>query len=249
METHAHHLHNSPGNKFWHYFFEFFMLFLAVSLGFFVENLREHYVETERGKQYIRSFYEDLKTDTITFSNLIAYNEDKIIGLSGMFECYDTIKKNWSSTSCLVSMIRNSNGNRGINFSDGTMQQLKNAGGFRLMNKEDRDSIISYDKATQAYLNFQNTALQRSQDDIRSTISLLEDFTANKFLFKKGAGADSSTIEMPLLFSNDKALLNKYFNDLFRYRYFHQRQMSIAISLKEKASRMIKFFNIKYHFE
>ncbi|MCX6221180.1 MAG: hypothetical protein NTZ69_09330 [Bacteroidia bacterium] len=30
METHAHHLHKVPGNKFWHYFYEFLMLFLAV---------------------------------------------------------------------------------------------------------------------------------------------------------------------------------------------------------------------------
>ena len=39
------------------------MLFLAVTLGFFVENQREHFVENKRGKQYIQSFYEDLTAD------------------------------------------------------------------------------------------------------------------------------------------------------------------------------------------
>ena len=151
METHAHDLHKAPGHGWKHYFFEFFMLFLAVSLGFYMENLREHYVEKKRGVQYIHSFYEDLKKDTAAFSNLIKYNQAKIEGLEGIFECYETIMKNWQSNSCMIEMIRNSSSNRGINFSDGTMQQLKNAGGFRLLDKEDRDSIISYDKATRAY--------------------------------------------------------------------------------------------------
>ena len=33
------------------------MLFLAVTLGFFVENQREHYVEHLREKQYAKSLY------------------------------------------------------------------------------------------------------------------------------------------------------------------------------------------------
>ena len=48
METHAHHLHKAPGQGWKHYLFEFLMLFLAVTLGFFVENLRERMVENHR---------------------------------------------------------------------------------------------------------------------------------------------------------------------------------------------------------
>ena len=39
-----------------HYFWEFFMLFPAVTLGFFVENLREHYEEhPDRAKKLIET--------------------------------------------------------------------------------------------------------------------------------------------------------------------------------------------------
>ena len=107
METHAHDLHKVPGHGWKHYFFEFFMLFLAVSLGFYMENLREHYVEKQRGVQYIFSFYEDLKKDTIIFSNLIKYNKDKIEGLDGMFECYNAILKDWESNSCMIEPFKN----------------------------------------------------------------------------------------------------------------------------------------------
>ena len=249
MEIHKHPHHVTQKKKWGEYFLEFLMLFLAVFLGFLAENFREHQVEKERGRQYIESFYNDLKTDTVTFSKLIIYNNEKIEGLNGMFECYDAIRNDWKSTSCLATILKNSGGNRGINFSDGTMQQLKNAGGFRLLNKTDRDSIVNYDKATQAYLNFQTTALQQSQDDVRSTSSMLKDFIANKFLFKGSAGADSSSIEIPLLFSNDKLLLNKYFNDLFRYRAMTQSQQKSSITLKEQATHLIMYFKDKYHLD
>ena len=65
METHAHHLHHAPGKKFWHYFFEFFMLFLAVTLGFIVENLREHYVENQRAKELAKNLYKEIYADSI----------------------------------------------------------------------------------------------------------------------------------------------------------------------------------------
>src|SRR6187401_2464159 len=66
METHAHHLHKTPGKNFWHYFFEFFMLFLAVFCGFLAENVREHKIEKDRATELARSFYEELKSDSAT---------------------------------------------------------------------------------------------------------------------------------------------------------------------------------------
>ena len=60
------------------------MLFLAVTAGFFVENLREHNVEAKREKQYIKSFIEDLKMDTSSLSEwikIIHGNRNKIDSL------------------------------------------------------------------------------------------------------------------------------------------------------------------------
>lgn len=74
METHAHHLHKAPGHGWKHYFFEFFMLFLAVTPGFLVENGREHYVERQRGKEYVHSFCKDLAMDTAEEGPKKTYN-------------------------------------------------------------------------------------------------------------------------------------------------------------------------------
>ncbi|MBK7966622.1 MAG: hypothetical protein IPK10_16015 [Bacteroidetes bacterium] len=64
MEVH-HHAHHD-GKKNWKsYFWEFLMLFLAVTLGFFVENQREHYIENLRAKEYSKSLIQDLQNDII----------------------------------------------------------------------------------------------------------------------------------------------------------------------------------------
>ena len=62
MEVH-HHAH-TPGKKWTHYFWEFLMLFLAVTLGFLVENQREHYIEHIRAKDFSRTLVKDLQHDT-----------------------------------------------------------------------------------------------------------------------------------------------------------------------------------------
>src|SRR5215204_6087674 len=73
MEVH-HHPHTAR-KKWTHYFWEFLMLFLAVTLGFLVENQREHYVEHLREKQYVKSLYDDFKVDTFTLQR--TYDEKK----------------------------------------------------------------------------------------------------------------------------------------------------------------------------
>src|ERR1044071_4979903 len=62
MEVHAH--SHTERKKWTHYLWEFFMLFLAVTLGFFVENQREHYVEHQHEKQFIVSIVKELQADT-----------------------------------------------------------------------------------------------------------------------------------------------------------------------------------------
>jgi len=53
MEVH-HHPKAGP-KKFKEYFFEFLMLFLAVTLGFFAENLREHFSDKEKERKYVQT--------------------------------------------------------------------------------------------------------------------------------------------------------------------------------------------------
>ena len=65
MEVH-HHAHHE-GKKNWKsYFWEFLMLFLAVFCGFLAEYQLEHKIERDRAKELANSFYQELKSDSIT---------------------------------------------------------------------------------------------------------------------------------------------------------------------------------------
>jgi len=70
MEVHQH--THTPRKRWTHYFWEFFMLFLAVIAGFLVENQREHYIEHKRAKVLAASLYSDFKND-ITSLQIAGY--------------------------------------------------------------------------------------------------------------------------------------------------------------------------------
>ena len=247
MEVHSH--THTARKKWTHYFWEFLMLFLAVFCGFIAENFREHNVEKQRGKQYIRSFYEDLKTDTATLSAVIDADNIKLTALGGIFKCYDTLRENWQFTSCLIPIEKNTRSNFTVVFSIGTLQQLKNAGGYRLLDEEDRDSVMAYDSRIQNYKDYESTIFQESQDNVRNTFGELVDFNARKFLQPAIAGPDSSHTGIPLLFTDNKTLLNKYFNDLFRYKIVTEGQKRNMIQIRGKAIVLINYFKQKHHLE
>ncbi len=69
MEVH-HHAHHDHGKKTWKsYFWEFFMLFLAVFCGFLAENFREHYIEEKRVERQLNIMVDNLNYDITRINN------------------------------------------------------------------------------------------------------------------------------------------------------------------------------------
>jgi len=145
MEVHAH--THTPRKKWTHYFWEFLMLFLAVTLGFFVENQREHYIEHQRENQFIRSLFNDIKSDTANMAKIInarSAKERMLDSISNMMNSarpVDFIKQIYPYALVIGRTLP-------YRFvpNDGTMQQLKNSGALRLIrNRAVVDSIAKYD--------------------------------------------------------------------------------------------------------
>lgn len=67
MEVHHHPHIEKKGFK--EYFLEFLMIFLAVSMGFLAESLRENIANKEKEQHYIQNLLADLKKDTADVSN------------------------------------------------------------------------------------------------------------------------------------------------------------------------------------
>ena len=73
MEVHHHPDVHHKRKKFKEYFLEFLMIFLAVTIGFFAESLRERLVNNEKEKNYMESMIKDLKKDTATANGTLAF--------------------------------------------------------------------------------------------------------------------------------------------------------------------------------
>ena len=144
----VHHPHHHSGHvkkKFQEYISEFLMLFAAVTLGFFAENKREHYVEREREHHYMQSFYEDLKRDTAELNTVRRTYVRQSNFLDTTVNLLFAGKTDSASISKLYRLNLGTLGSRGVRLIERTTAQLKNAGGLRLVeNNKISDQIAVY---------------------------------------------------------------------------------------------------------
>ena len=216
------------------------MLFLAVFCGFLAEYQLEHKIEKDRAKQYVRSFYADLITATAEFSKPIARFDEAVEVLKNRRQCYDSLKGKISSGECLANLFYYSSGFTDLIQADQTLLQLKNAGGLRLLNKEDADSIMLYDKQIRIYFKLETTAFQDRQNEIRRVFRSLFNYEWNGDIMKNN--------RIPVIFSDNKELLNEYFNLLDEYYVNCIVHSDYLKRLKQEAAGLIEYFKNKYDF-
>ena len=219
------------------------MLFLAVFCGFLAEYKLEHMIEHNKGLQYVKSFVEDLKTDTSNFSYVIENYRAKQIQLDNLYLCYDSIRKDNVPATCLKNIYAATIGFQDLIYTDRTLEQLKNSGGLRLLSEQDADSIIVYDQVLRYTLKVENTSLQEMVTRVRNT--------RNK-VFAYSEEMESSWMkgvqpEQLRLMSTNKDLLNQFFNETMVYRFACRFQLRQTIKLKHEAVELLKFFTEKYN--
>src|SRR5580704_957957 len=84
MEEHKHPDHVAHKAKLTEYLLQFFMLFLAVYLGFVSENIRGHNIDKGKEKVYMQNMLDDLKADTAIYNR---YEENNKV----LFALIDTL--------------------------------------------------------------------------------------------------------------------------------------------------------------
>ena len=145
MEVHKHPHHVLHKKKWPEYLLEFFMLFLAVFLGFVAENYREHTVEKERAKQYASQLLNDLKTDSAQLDSSILLNAMISRKLDTLRRLID--QKSNTTTGQLYYYGRFSTWYNRLTPNDATMQQMKSSGGIRYFHNPRIENMISeYDR-------------------------------------------------------------------------------------------------------
>ena len=85
----VHHPHHPTHKKKWsEYILEFVMLFAAVTLGFFAENVREHQVIEHKTQQNLQSVILDLKKDSVLIKDIIKEYQNASIYLNTLNDVF-----------------------------------------------------------------------------------------------------------------------------------------------------------------
>ncbi len=142
----VHHPHHITHKKKWtEYLLEFFMLFLAVFLGFVAENIREHQVEKNREHEFVKSLTTDLQDDSPNLDDMIAFEHKNINLLDTLISLLNDPKLAKQNGDELYYAARLGPREQPFAINSRTFDQLKNSGGFLLIKNVDASNqIINY---------------------------------------------------------------------------------------------------------
>ena len=257
MEVHAHSHTADPdpstgsghrGRKKWtHYLWEFIMLFLAVFCGFLAEYQLEHMIEKQREKQLVKSLVNDLIADTLRLDAIITARNER----EWMFDSlsillnYDPPIDSTNNIYYYAIFIPRGTSIR-FTPTDGTLQQLKNSGGLRLISKRlVADSISRYDVEIRSLL-----LQQEGEVAIFEAYRTIAHRFFNARIFDNMLNANNS----PSPPTSNPALISFTQNDLneFNYKLFSVKALNKANRRDEKrllmqAKNLLALLQKEYH--
>ena len=248
MEVHHHpDLHHKP-KKWKEYFLEFLMIFLAVTMGFFAESLREHLSDNSKEKEYIESLVQDLKVDQQVLSKNIVTMQSGISMMDTMIAILDNPSLISNNTGELYYLARLAPRLYPLPINDKTFEQLKNAGNFRLIkNIGTSNKIMSY---------YNKIPLVRLLESINETeftqykIVVAKIFNPEIFINTEGDGSKIKTINgNPPLRTTDNELLQEL--SIFAV-YMHGTKKGILDTdeeIKRAGAELIEYLQKEYHLE
>ncbi|HWZ15406.1 MAG TPA: hypothetical protein VNW95_09230 [Mucilaginibacter sp.] len=217
MEVHHHpQLEHKP--KPWkEYLLEGLMIFLAVTMGFFAESIREGISDRSKEHEYVISMIEDARTDTANIHIAISQNLMRIAALDSLSDLLYGYKSNGGYDFKIYIYFR-----QGlvhpffVSLTERTFTQLKNAGGMRLIhNKAAADSIIAYDDSDKKLAN-QQSYYERYLNESAEFGMTIFNFKYYK-LSSRGKRLSSSDIANAKILTNDQAVLIKEGNLISTY--------------------------------
>lgn len=219
MEVHHHHHDEGGGKKkLREYLYEFIMLFLAVSAGFYAENLREHTVERTRESEYMLSLLTDLEQDSIQMGmvleelNKVKSGLDSLASISYNEHPDDSvIYQMYFLNNPYLRLIP-------ITFSDRTSSQLKNSGSMRLVHHKDvADSILGYWQQID-YFNYVsplNENFRRKARELSFKIFDYGNYNPDQAFAQNRSMIKSRKLK---LLTEDMSLRHEYINYTYAYR-------------------------------
>lgn len=250
----VHHSHHRGRKNFKEYLFEFFMIFLAVTAGFFAETIRESITNKEHEKEYIHSMIGDLKTDTSKLAVVVHSYQVIVKYQDSLLTHFSTLQGNLNTS--MFRYLGSLEGYPDFIYTDGTMQQLKNSGGRLIRDRAAMDSILAYDAEVKSalinvdVLNKKFADVQSIRDEVIN-FQLLYDSLST---IKDPAKMQEQLLKMQkentdILLTHDKVALIRFFNVVHNYSVLCRLVMKQMEHTKMKAIRLMQFLQKEYNTE
>jgi hypothetical protein len=252
MEVH-HHSHTPDpvlhrGRKKWtHYFWEFLMLFLAVFCGFLAEYYLEHTIEHNRERQFINSLVRDIVADTIQLSNIKGFRFDRLRKIDSV----SRVLSNNPAGSIDVHSLRLFHDLRGhVSFyqNSGTLDQLKNAGGLRLIRKRSVvDSIQAYDQQIRRMFLRDNFEIEEMRYTLRLAYKLIDGvLLTNLYMDTAYFSNDLVKPAISKTVNINSEYLGEYLNSLASFRFVVINNTSLQQMITKKAENLLTVIKAEY---
>ena len=246
MEVHHH--PQIEKKNFKEYFLEFLMIFLAVTMGFFAESIREHLADNSKEKQYINSMIADLKNDTTMLRDVIGNNIKRISGIDTLSQLLDKISLTADDEKNLYILNSHYASNVAeMDWNDGTIRQLLTSGNLRLMSDlGTSDSIMNYYGPHKDVASGQAVILYEAT---KRAYFAAEDIYDRSFI-KQGMNKDSSFSRKPLpdtvkLLTKEKTVLRKYSQMVLTIQALINNYLSMLLKMYKRAENLLLFLQSK----
>lgn len=249
MEVHHHpDLHDKP-KKWKEYFLEFLMIFLAVTMGFIAENIREHFANRAKEKEYIKGFIRNVEDDTANLQRIISFDSVQVNGIVSFLHLRHLDMKLDRNRKLFYSLaIRNFYNSTSFTSNNATLQQLKSTGDYRLIaNDHVADSLSKYDTDIQGISSETNYY----NDYFKEILSRLDALTDMSIFRDTSYIKDGNFTSKPLPeLGTDSNQLRILFNKVFDFRIITSSYANNMLKPElDNASRLIAFLKRKYKIE
>ncbi len=254
MEVHHH--PQVREKKFREYFLEFLMIFLAVTMGFFAETIREGITEHDRARIYASSMLKDLEADTAQLQYYRDYFKYAVNNFDTLMLLLDKgdPKDIPSGKLYWYGLFGAAHGNFIPN--DATFQEMKSSGSLRFFKNNVENEVVKYDRLCRKQITIEQMN-EGLYTEARKCRALFFNFkyieAANKIYLANRVQFDQRKIDSfqasnPPLLNTDKTLFNQYV-ELSRSRFMRNFNLGGADSLLRQASLLIGMLKKDYRLQ
>jgi hypothetical protein len=239
----------TDGIKKWnHYLFEFLMLFLAVTLGFFVDNVREGRAEHQLELQHMQSLISDLRQDTLRFNKQIEVADLVISMCDSIIQILSKDERQAHDQQRLYLLSRAMSPKILPHFvNDRTFEEMRGSGALRLITRNNiADSISTYYFFSKELIWLNELVLTRFQQKVELESKVFLAASYEEMLDKKTFAFHALSGNPPLA-TKDKALLNEFAVTIHYVSSVTAFKKNYLMRLKVNANRLLAILNEEYN--